>query len=129
VPVEVKRTKYKDDFEQLDRIYYLKKLIPILQKELADLENHFANKRKVNDFVGQKEKNGYKPLLGLFNKIVYRPSAYCELKQCYLLLDDIREKSCYYKRCKHLITLEENEKKKGIKNAPMKFYDRKCEIL
>lgn len=118
---------YKDDYERLNRIYYLKGVIPIMQKELAELENHFSNKRTVNNIIGHKEKNGCKPLLGLFNKIVYHPSAYCELKQCYLLYDDIREKGCYHKDCRHLIILEEHEKKKGIKNMPMKFYDIKCE--
>ena len=106
---------YKDDYERLNRIYYLKNIIPIMQKELADLENHFANKRKVKTIVGSEEKNGCKPLLGLFNKVVHHPSAYCELKQCYLLYDDMREKSCYYKGCKHLTILEESQKKKGIK--------------
>ena len=118
---------YKDDYERLNRIYYLKKVIPMMQQELACLENHFNNKRKVNNVVGCQEKNGCKPLLGLYNKVVYHPTAYCELKQCYLLYDDMREKSCYYKDCKHLIILDEKEKKKGIKNMPMKFYDTKCE--
>lgn len=119
---------YKDDYERLNRIYYLKGIIPVMQKELAELENHFSNKRKVNNIVGgHREKNGCKPLLGLFNKIVYHPSAYCELKQCYLLYDDMREKFCYHKGCRHLIFLDENQKKKGIKNMPMKFYDIKCE--
>ena len=118
---------YKDDYERLNRIYYLKNIIPMMQKELACLENHFNNKRKVKDTIGNTEKNGCKPLLGLFNKVVYHPSAYCELKQCYLLYDDMREKSCYYKGCKHLIMLQEKQKQKGIKNKPMKFYDIKCE--
>ena len=118
---------YKDDYERLNRMDFLKKEIPKLQSELACLENHFKNKKKVNNIVGYKEKNGCKPLLGLFNKVIYHPSAYCELKQCYLLYDDMRTKSCYYKDCRHLIILEENQKRKGIKNKPMKFYDRKCE--
>lgn len=118
---------YKDDYEKLNRIYFLKNEIPKLQRELACLENHFNNKKKVNDIVGYEERNGCKPLLGLFNKVVYHPSAYCELKQCYLLYDDIREKSCYHKGCKNLILLDENQKKKGIKNMPMKFYDIVCE--
>ena len=106
---------YKDDYERLNRIYYLKNIIPMMQKELACLENHFNNKRKVKDTIGNTEKNGCKPLLGLCNKVIYHPPAYCELKQCYLLYDDMREKSCYYKGCKHLIILEENQKQKGIK--------------
>ena len=118
---------YKDDYERLNRLDYLNNIIPILQKEKANLENHFSNKKKVNNIIGHKEKNGCKPLLGLFNKIIYHPSAYCELKQCYLLYDDMREKSCYYKGCKHLTILEESQKKKGIKNKPMKFYDVRCE--
>ena len=118
---------FKDDYERLNRIDFLKKEIPKLQQELSCLENHFKNKRKVNSIVGHEKKNGCKPLLGLFNKIVYHPSAYCELKQCYLLYDDMREKFCYHKECKHLIILEESQKKKGIKNKPMKFYDIKCE--
>lgn len=119
--------KYKDDFERLKRIEVIKKEISDLSCELASLENHFKNKRKVKTIIGDKEKSGCKPLLGLFNKVVYHPSAYCELKQCYLLYDDMREKSCYYKGCKHLIMLEENQKQRGIKNKPMKFYDKKCE--
>lgn len=118
---------YKDDYERLNRIYYLKNIIPILQRELTTLENHFKNKKKVDNIIGHQEKDGCKPLLGLFNKIVYHPSAYCELKQCYLLYDDMREKFCYHKGCRHLIFLDENQKKKGIKNMPMKFYDVKCE--
>lgn len=118
---------YKDDYERLNRMDFLKKEIPKLQHELSCLENHFNNKRKVNNIIGHKEKNGCKPLLGLFNKVLYHPSAYCELKQCYLLYDDMREKLCYHKGCKHLIILEESQKKKGIKNKPMKFYDVKCE--
>lgn len=120
---------YKDDYERLNRIYELKFIIPKMQQELANLENHFKNKKKVNNIVGYEEKNGCKPLLGLHNKVIYHPSAYCELKQCYLLYDDMRAKSCYYKQCKHLIILEEHEKKKGIKNMPMKYYDAKCETL
>ena len=119
--------RYKDDFEKLKRIEKINKEISELQHELACLENHFNNKRKVKDTIGNKEKNGCKPLLGLFNKVVYHPSAYCELKQCYLLYDDMREKSCYYKGCKYLIMLQENQKQRGIKNKPMKFYDIKCE--
>ena len=119
--------KYKDDYERLKRIEFLKKEISEFQKELSSLESHFANKRKVKNAVGHETKNGCRPLLGLFNKVVYHPSAYCELKQCYLLYDDMREKSCYYKECRHLIILEEKQKKNGIKNKPMKFYDVKCE--
>ena len=119
--------RYKDDFEKLQRMDTIKKEIAELKHELAGLENHFNNKRKVKVAIGDKEKNGCKPLLGLFNKVIYHPSAYCELKQCYLLYDDMRVRSCYYKGCKHLIILEENQKKKGIKGKPMKFYDRKCE--
>ena len=118
---------YKDDFERIERINFLKLTIPKMQQELSSLENHFANKRKVKDTVGYEEKNGCKPLLGLFNKVVYHPSAYCELKQCYLLYDDMREKGCYYKACKHLIMLDENQKKKGIKNKIMRFFDINCE--
>ena len=118
--------KYKDDFERLQRIDEINKEISELQHELAALENHFNNKRKVKDTIGYKEHNGCKPLLGLFNKTVYHPAAYCELKQCYLLYADMREKSCYYKGCKHLIVLEENQKQRGIKNKPMKFYDVEC---
>ena len=44
-------------------------------------------------------------------------------------VDYMREKSCYHKEFKHLIILEENQKKKGIKNMPMKFYDAKCETI
>ena len=120
---------YKDDYERLNRLNFLKGEIPKLQHELACLENHFNNKRNVNKIIGHKERNGCKPLLGLFNKVLYHPSAYCELKQCYLLYDDMREKSCYRKDCKHLIILDENQKKKGIKNKPMKFYDAKCEVV
>ena len=118
---------YKDDYERLNHLYYLKGEIPKLQKEMAELENHFKNKKKVNNIIGYKERNGCKPLLGLFNKVIYHPSAYCELKQCYLLYDDMREKDCYYKGCKHLIILDENQKKKGIKHMPMKYYDAVCE--
>ena len=118
--------KYKDDFERLKRIEEINKEITELKHELAGLENHFNNKKRVKNAIGNKEKNGCKPLLGLFNKVVYRPSAYCELKQCYLRYDDIREKSCYWKECRHLIILEENQKQKGIKGKPMKFYDVKC---
>lgn len=117
---------YKNDFERINRIGFLKTTIPIMQQELSCLENYFKNKKQVQNTVGYQEKNGCKPLLGLFNKVVYHPSAYCELKQCYLLYDDMREKSCYYKGCKHLTILEESQKKKGIKNKPMKFYDVKC---
>ena len=99
-----------------------------MQRELDSLERYFKNKRKVNNIVGCEKKNGCKPLLGLFNKVVYHPSAYCELKQCYLLYDDMREKSCYYKECKYLTVLDENQKKNGIKKKPMKFYDINCEI-
>lgn len=106
----------------------MKVTIPIMQQELASLENYFNCKKKVNNIVGHKKKNGCKPLLGLFNKVVYHPTAYCNLKQCYLLYDDMREKGCYYKGCKHLTLLDENQKKKGIKNKPMKFYDRQCEV-
>ena len=120
---------YKDDYERLNRIHFLKVTIPIMQKELADLENHFNNKRNVNNVIGCKVKNGCKPLLGLFNKIVYHPTAYCELKQCYLLYDDMREKGCYSKECIHLIILDEKQKKKGIKNKPMKFYELDCKEL
>ena len=119
--------KYKDDFEKLKRVEEIKKEISKLKYELAGIENYFNNKRKVKEAIGEKERNGCKPLLGLFNKVVYHPSAYCELKQCYLLYDDMRAKSCYYKGCRHLIILGENQKKKGIKGKPMKFYDRKCE--
>jgi hypothetical protein len=118
---------YKDDYERLNRLYYLNGLIPVLQQEKSTLENYFNNKKKVNNIVGYEKKNGCKPLLGLFNKIVYHTTAYCELKQCYLLYDDIREKSCYHKDCKHLTILDENQKKKGIKNRPMKYYDIECE--
>lgn len=118
--------KYKDDFEKIQRVSEIKKEISELQRELADLENYFNNKRMVKNTIGHEEKNGCKPLLGLFNKIVYHPSAYCELKQCYLLWDDMREKSCYYKGCKHLVMLEESQKQRGIKNKPMKFYDVGC---
>lgn len=118
---------YKDDYERLNRLDFLKKEIPKLQHELACLENHFKNKRKVNNVVGHKEKNGCRPLLGLYNKVLYHPSAYCELKQCYLLYDDMREKSCYHKGCKHLVILDQNQQKTGIKNKPMKFYDMQCE--
>lgn len=120
---------YKDDYERLNRLNFLKNEIPKLQHEMACLENHFNNKRNVNKIIGHKERNGCKPLLGLFNKVLYHPSAYCELKQCYLLYDDMREKSCYRKDCKYLILLDENQKKKGIKNKPMKFYDAKCEAI
>lgn len=118
---------YKDDFDRLVRLEFLKKEIAKLQREYSSLEQHFKNKRKVNNIVGYEKKNGCKPLLGLFNKVVYHPSAYCELKQCYLLYDDMREKSCYSKDCKHLTILDENQKRNGIKNKPMKFYDIKCE--
>ena len=120
--------KYKDDFEKLKRIEEIKKDISELKHELASLESHFNNKRKVKVAIGDKEKNGCKPLLGLFNKVVYHPSGYCELKQCYLLYDDMREKSCYYKGCRHLVILAENQKQRGIKNKPMKFYDIACGI-
>ena len=120
---------YKDDYERLNRLNFLKNEIPKLQHEMACLENHFNNKRNVNKIIGHKVRNGCKPLLGLFYKVLYHPSAYCELKQCYLLYDDMREKSCYRKDCKHLILLDENQKKKGIKNKPMKFYDVKCEAI
>ena len=120
--------KCKDDFEKLKRIEEIRKEISELQHELVGLENHFSNKRKVKTTIGNTEKNGCKPLLGLFNKVVYHPSAYCELKQCYLLYDDMREKSCYYKECRHLVMLEENQKQRGIKNKPMKFYDIACKI-
>lgn len=116
-----------DDYEKLERIYYLKSEIPKLQNELDCLENYFNNKRTVNRITGHEKKNGCKPLLGLFNNVVYHPSAYCDLKQCYLLYDDIREKSCYHKECKHLILLDDNQKKRGIKNKPMKFHCIKCE--
>ena len=122
------QVRYKDDFEKLKRIEEISKEIAELKNELACLESYFTNKRKVKTAIGNKEKNGCKPLLGLFNKIVYHPSAYCELKQCYLLYDDMRVKSCYYKGCKHLIMLEENQKQRGLKNRPMKFYDIKCEM-
>ena len=117
---------YKDDYERLNRLDFLKKEIPKLQQELSVLERHFKNKKKVNNIVGHKEVGGCKPLLGLFNKVIYHPSAYCDLKQCYLLYDDMREKSCYHKNCKHLIILSEEQKRKGIKNKPMKFYDLEC---
>ena len=117
---------YKDDFERIKRIEFLRFTIPKMQQELSNLENYFTNKKKVKEIVGYEEKNGCKPLLGLHNKIVYHPSAYCELKQCYLLYDDMREKSCYYKACKYLLILEEHEKKKGIKGLPMKYYDVNC---
>lgn len=120
---------YKDDYERLNRLDYLNKIIPILQKEKANLESHFNNKKKVNNIVGYKERNGCKPLLGLYNKVIYHPSAYCELKQCYLLYDDMRKKSCYNKECRYLIILGENQKKKGLKNRPMKFYDASCDTL
>lgn len=38
---------YKDDYERLNRLYYLKGEIPKLQKEMAELENHFKNKKKL----------------------------------------------------------------------------------
>ena len=117
---------YKDDYERLNRLYYLKSEISKLQKEMAELENHFKNKKKVNNIVGYEKRNGCKPLLGLFNKVIYHPSAYCELKQCYLLYDDMREKNCYYKSCKHLIPLDEHQKRSGIKNMPMRYYDVEC---
>lgn len=120
--------RYKDDFEKLKRIEEINKEIAELKHELAGLENHFNNKRKVKTTIGNEEKNGCKPLLGLFNRVVYHPSAYCELKQCYLLYDDMRVKSCYYKGCRHLILLEENQKQRGLKSRPMKFYDAKCEM-
>lgn len=121
--------KYKDDFEKLKRIEEINKEISELKHELACLENHFNNKRKVKNTIGNEEKNGCKPLLGLFNKVVYHPSAYCELKQCYLLYDDMRVKSCYYKGCRHLIMLGEKQKQRGIKGKPMKFYDVNCEEI
>jgi hypothetical protein len=117
----------KDDYEKLCRLDFLKSEIPKLQTELSHLENYFYNKGKVNTIVGHEKKNGCKPLLGLFNKVVYHPTAYCELKKCYLLYDDMRCKNCYSKECRHLIILDEKQKKKGIKNMPMKFYDAKCE--
>ena len=119
--------KYKDDFEKIKRMDEIRKEIAELQHELSGLENHFSNKKKVRSAIGNQEKNGCKPLLGLFNKVVYHPSAYCDLKQCYLLYDDMREKFCYHKGCKHLIILQENQKQKGIKGKPMKFYDIRCE--
>lgn len=118
---------YKDDYERLNRMDYLRNEIPKLQQELSCLENHFKNKRKVNEIVGYKVVNGCKPLLGLHNKIVRHPSAYCDLKQCYLLYDDMREKSCYSKNCKHLILLNDKQQKQGIKHKPMKFFDAKCD--
>lgn len=117
---------YKDDYERLSRLDFLKHEIPKLQAELSHLENHFYNKSKVNTIVGCEKKNGCKPLLGLFNKVIYHPTAYCDLHQCYMLYDDIRCKNCYQKECKHLIILDEKQKKKGIKNKPMKYFDASC---
>lgn len=119
--------RYKDDYERLNRIYFLKGEIPKLQRELDSLEKHFHDKHKVANILNREKKNDCKPLLGLFNKVVYHPTAYCCLKQCYLLYDDLREKSCYHKHCNHLVLLNENEKKKGIKNMPMKYFDMPCE--
>ena len=118
---------YKDEYEKLRRRDFLREEIPKLKHELDCLENHFSNKKKVNNTIGHKKKNGCSPLLGLYNKVLYHPTAYCELKQCYLLYDDIREKACYHKDCKHLTILNENQTKKGIKNKPMKFYNVLCE--
>ena len=108
------------------RIEELKEMIDVYTQELSNLNAYFDNKRKVNQIINKKEKNGNKGLLGLNNKVVYHPTAYCALKQVYLLYDDMREKGCYYKNCKHIFELTEGEKKKGIKKLPMKYYNGKA---
>ena len=119
-----KETIPKDNFEKLARIEELKEMIAVHTQELQNLQAYFENKNKVGQVIGGKIKNGNKGLLGLNNKVVYHPTAYCNLKQVYLLYDDIRDKQCYHKDCNHLIVLTEQEQKKGIKGLPMKYFER-----
>lgn len=122
-----KEKNSENDYEKILRIDELKEMISEHTRELNEIQAYFKNKQKVGTILGKKEKNGNKGLLGLNNKVVYHPTAYCALKQVYLLYDDMREKRCYHKDCKHIIELTEQEKKKGIKKLPMKYFDGKSE--
>jgi hypothetical protein len=86
---------------------------------------------KIINLSDKRNKKKNKPLLGLFNKTVYSPTAFCKLKCIYLLSEDIKKKKCFdkgdYRGCKHLRLLSKTEKEKGIKNQYMKFYDYDCE--
>ena len=123
-PKPTDKKEPKDNFEKLMRIEELKEMIAVYTQELQNLQAYFENKNKVGQVIGGKTKNGNKGLLGLNNKVIYHPTAYCALKQVYLLYDDIREKQCYHKDCSHLIVLTEQEQKKGIKGLPMKYFER-----
>lgn len=116
-----------NDFDKILRIEELTGMISEYTKELNELQLYFTNKQKVGKILNKKEKNGNKGLLGLNNKVVYHPTAYCALKQVYLLYDDMREKKCYHKDCKHIVELTEQEKKKGIKKAPVRYFNGKSD--
>ena len=118
-----------NDFDKLQRKDFLKKSISEMTRELNVINSYFENKKKLKTVLKHGRKNGERPLLGLYNKTVYHPTAYCELKCVYLLSRDMTAKECYSKHCRHLTVLNKNQQKKGIKNKPMKYFDVECKDI
>ena len=106
----------------LDQIKRLKKDIKRYKKVLTEKGDPVL---LLSRYPVQK---GDYPLLGLHNNVIYHPTAYCHLKQCYLLSSDIKEKECIHKSCKYLDYLTKNEQKKGIKTVRMKLFRQHNEI-